>query len=425
MAKTTRKAMQNAKIIILGGGVAGLIAARELEARGYTPILLEASDRPGGRVKTDIVDGFVLDHGFQVLLTAYREAQRYLDYSALDLRRFRPGALIINAQRQTTLVDPLREPQHLLTALFGGVGSLRDKFLVWRLRQQLKRQELEAIFSASRQDSSIQFLRDYGFSEAMIEGFFRPFFGGIFLENELSTSSAMLRFVFRLFAEGDAAVPAAGIEAIPQQLQAGLQHTTLHCNTRVTEVGEGELRTDSGDRFTFDALIVATDPGGILPQLAGQTTDYQQTTNFYFATEEPLLRTRLIALVDEPASILNNFHEVDTLGDELAPQGQHLISVTLKDIPTAANAEVQVMAELRRLAQRPNWKLRPVGRYDIPRALPKLDQLQYTYSAMQSRLTDRIFLAGDHLLMGSLDAAMRSGRLAAEAVTESLVRLGG
>jgi phytoene dehydrogenase-like protein len=416
--------MNDSRILIIGAGVAGLIAARELEARGYTPILLEATDRPGGRVKTDVVDGFVLDHGFQVLLTAYREAQRYLDYEALDLRRFRPGAIIINRQRQSTLVDPLREPQHLLAAIFGGVGSLRDKFLVWRLRQQLKNQELAAIFDTHPQQSSLAFLRTYGFSEAMIEGFFRPFFGGIFLENELATPSTMLRFVFRLFAEGDAAVPAAGIEAIPRQLQATLQHTTIHCHSRVARIGEGELYTEAGDHFPFDALIIATDPSGLLPQLANQPTSYQQTTNFYFATEEPLLRTPLIALVDEPGSLINNFHEVDSLGPELAPAGQHLLSVTLKDIPTATNAEEQVMDELRQLTQRPDWKLQPIGRYDIPRALPALDRLQYTYSAMQSRLTDRIFLAGDHLLMGSLDAAMRSGRLAAEAVGESLVRLG-
>ena len=99
---------QDHKIHIIGGGISGLIAAKVLEEHGIYPILLEATDRVGGRVKTDIVSGYQLDHGFQVLLTAYPAAQKYLDFKALELQKFMPGATIFKNKKQVTIGDPLR-----------------------------------------------------------------------------------------------------------------------------------------------------------------------------------------------------------------------------------------------------------------------------------------------------------------------------
>lgn len=412
--------MQPARIVIVGAGVSGLIAAQHLEAAGHAPVILEATDRIGGRVKTDQIDGFACDHGFQVLLTAYQEAQRYLSYSSLDLKPFRPGAVVFRAGKGYPIVDPLREPAQLLTALLSPVASLGDKFLTWKLQRELKAIDAHQLFAAKQQMTTKQFLVEYGFSSSYIKSFFEPFFGGIFLENELLTPAPMLRFVFKMFAEGHAAVPRGGMEAIPKALGAALKQSELRLQTKVEAVLDNRVRTQNGEDIPFDALIIATDPQHLLPQLAGEPLAYHATTTLYYKTQGQALPSLLIGLVEDADSLVNNFCELAPLDAGYTPAGSQLLSVTLKDIPTLAHAEETVAAELRRIVGQPDWKLEPVTRYDIPKALPRLDHLTYDTQPSESRMTEQIFLAGDHLLLGSLDAAMRSGRRAAEGVLEAI-----
>ncbi|MFT5791220.1 MAG: phytoene dehydrogenase-like protein, partial [Saprospiraceae bacterium] len=158
------------KIHIIGAGVSGLIAARVLEDNGFSPIILETTDRVGGRVKTDIVDGYQLDHGFQVLLTAYPAAQKYLDFKSLDLQKFLPGASIFKNGKQLIIGDPLRELSLLFSTLFSGIGTFSDKFKILKLNMRLKKKTLEAIFSEKEQ-STLSYLIGLGFSNEMITDF--------------------------------------------------------------------------------------------------------------------------------------------------------------------------------------------------------------------------------------------------------------
>ncbi|MEL7222673.1 MAG: FAD-dependent oxidoreductase [Bacteroidota bacterium] len=335
--------MESKNIVIIGGGVAGLIAAQHLEQSGLQPTIIEATDRIGGRVKTDVVDGFRLDHGFQVLLTDYREAQRYLDYEDLALRYFRPGAVVMNKGKALPIVDPLREPTQLFQAALSPVGTLKDKFLTWRLQQQLKRKEVDELFTEANQQSSIAFLQTYGFSERFIQNFFRPFFGGIFLENQLQTPAAMLQFVFKMFAQGHAALPAKGMESIPQQLASQLKATNIIRNNRVQQIENNRVKLDDSTIMPYTHLIVATSPGRLLPQLAGEELRFHETTTMYFSAHESVLPKGLIALVNEEQCIVNNFCEPSTVSEEYVPAQKHLVSVTLKDIPTQQNIEEQVI----------------------------------------------------------------------------------
>jgi phytoene dehydrogenase-like protein len=412
--------MDTKHVVIIGGGVAGLVAAYHLEEAGLIPTIVEATDRVGGRVKTDVVDGFQLDHGFQVLLTAYREAKRYLDYDDLQLKHFRPGAVVMKSGKSLPIVDPLREPSQLLKAALSPVGTLKDKYLIWRFGQMLKAKSVEELFTEQRQETTMNFLQSYGFSQGFIQSFFQPFFGGIFLENELQTPAPMLKFVFKMFAEGYAALPKTGMEAIPKQLVGKLSKTKILLNSVAQSLENNQVRLANGESIPFDYLIVATAPDQLLPQLAGSKLSYNSTATFYYRSTESLLPKGLIALVNEANSMVNNFCEPSTVVEAYAPSQSHLLSVTLKDIPTQANAEEKVAAELRRLTSHPQWQLSPIGQYNLPQALPRLEHLAYDYSSTQSRLTEQIFLAGDQLLFGSLDAAMRSGRRAAEGILDRL-----
>ncbi|MGI9241124.1 MAG: FAD-dependent oxidoreductase, partial [Verrucomicrobiales bacterium] len=223
------------KIIIIGAGLAGLSCARQLQSAGHEVLILDSSDGIGGRVRTDRHEGFLLDRGFQVYLDAYPEAGRQLDLAALDLKRFKPGALVFKGGKLHRLMDPFRSPIDLLGSAIAPVGSLRDKLLVSKLRFELNRSSIEEL--EERPDVSTEDrLRGFGFSEKMLDEFFRPFYGGIFLERELRTSSRMFDFTFKMFSEGFATLPADGMQAIPDQLAAALAENTIRLDAPVTSV---------------------------------------------------------------------------------------------------------------------------------------------------------------------------------------------
>ncbi len=403
------------RFVIVGGGVAGLIAARTLEAAGHAPLLLEAGDALGGRLRTDEVDGFLLDRGFQVLLTEYPEVKRYLDLDALGVQAFRPGGHVHLRQQHFRFADPLREPAQLFRSALSPVGTLNDKIHLAQLGFRLMRLTPEECFRGYGQQSTIDYLWEYGFSEQIVERFFRPFFGGIFLEQKLVTPAAMFRYILKMFAQGNAVLPADGIEAVPRQLAGQLARTEVRLGTRVSAIRDNAVFLDDGTRVPARAIVVACAPYALFPQLAGDAPGWKSTTNLYFYSNRRLKENRLINLVADPTSTINTFCVLD----EVAPtykvrnQGGSLLSISLKECPPS-DSLAQAEQDLLRHTRLPNDALSFLKRYDVKRALPRLDAVAYQYHPTHSRLIDRVFLAGDQQLNGSLDAAMRSGRLAAE-----------
>ncbi|MCK6459110.1 MAG: FAD-dependent oxidoreductase, partial [Planctomycetes bacterium] len=215
-----------ADVAVVGAGLAGLRCALGVHRAGLSCAVLEASDAVGGRVRTDLVQGFRLDRGFQVFLTAYPEAQAVLDYGALRLRPFAPGALVRRGGSFERLGDPFRRPRDLWGTLRARVGTTGDKLRVLRLRHRLRGKAPEEILSAAQTTALATLERD-GFSGGMIDGFFRPLFGGVFLDRSLGTSSRMLEFVFAMFARGEVALPEEGMGAIPAQLASMLPAGTV------------------------------------------------------------------------------------------------------------------------------------------------------------------------------------------------------
>ena len=132
-------AVDEGGVAIVGAGLAGLACARTLARAGRACRVLEASNGVGGRVRTDTVDGFRLDRGFQVLLTAYPECRAVFDYGALDLRAFLPGADVRAGGRTSRIVDPWRDPKAALATALAPVGTLADKARIARLRFRVRR----------------------------------------------------------------------------------------------------------------------------------------------------------------------------------------------------------------------------------------------------------------------------------------------
>ncbi|MGA0117906.1 MAG: FAD-dependent oxidoreductase, partial [Ilumatobacteraceae bacterium] len=200
----------SADVVIVGAGLAGLVAAKVLEQHGVSPVLLEASDGVGGRVRSDNVDGFILDRGFQVLLTGYPEIYRHLDIPALDLRLFEPGAVVWREGKGHVVGDPFRRPKTLASTSLAPIGTLGDKARIAKFRASLKSADPRQLLRGDDMPTS-QALRTMGFSSTMIDRFFRPLVGGIQLDPQLTTSRRMFDVIFRTLATGDSAVPANGM----------------------------------------------------------------------------------------------------------------------------------------------------------------------------------------------------------------------
>jgi phytoene dehydrogenase-like protein len=403
------------RVVIVGGGLAGLTCARQLQARGQACLVLEAADAVGGRVRTDRVDGFQLDRGFQVLLTAYPAAQRWLDYDALALRRFLPGTRVWAEGVMHVVSDPMREPGDLLATLRAPVGSLADKIRIATLRSAARRGSLDALFTRP-ETTALEALQAHGFSATMIERFLRPWLGGIFLDASLGASSRMLMFVLRMFAEGHAAIPDAGMQAIPEQLAAGLAPGTVRLNAPVASVDTGSVTLQSGERVTADRIVVATNGSAaarLLPTLP--PVSWRSVTCVYFAAPASPTGAPVLVLNGSGTGLVNNVAVLSDVAAGYAPPGQALISVSL--LSEAAGDDVAVAAQVQ--AELSQWfgpTVRPwrwLRSYRIPQALPVRRPLD---RVVPLPVRPGVWAAGDFLATPSIQGAMESGEQAADAV---------
>ncbi len=402
-------------VVVVGGGLAGLTATLTLQAAGKTVKLVEATDRVGGRMKTDTINGFLCDRGFQVLLTAYPECQRWLNYEQLQLKAFDPGALVLHKGGTYGVYDPARQPGKVFGTLFSGIGSLSDKLKVYNLKRRMAKKSIEAIFDSPEQPT-IEALQGMGFSQRMINNFFMPFFGGIYLEDALATSNRMFEFVYKMFSAGNTSVPAQGMEAIPKQLAERLAPGTLVTDAKVATLADGRVTTTDGRVFEGSSVLLAT----AAPELAGlgQQAPKQgnAVTNIYFhAPTAPLSTPTLVLNAAAPGNI-KNIAVMNNVAPAYAPLGRHLISISLTGI---AKHDDQALAESvkQALAQwyaTDQWQL--LQAYRIPYALPNQAQVANHAGPEHFTIGQGLYRCGDHLLNGSINAAMKSGRLAAEAI---------
>ena len=399
------------QVYVVGAGISGLIAALELEKAGFEPIILEKSDGVGGRVRTVEVEGYRLDIGFQVLLSAYPLVNKYLDMNALGLHKLASGAQILVNGKRYRIGDPTRDLGALLPTVFANIGSVVDKFRILLLNQRLKRKTIEEIFD-SPEFTTLEYLEGLGFSKKIIDRFFRPFFAGIFLEPSLHTSSRMFEFVYKMFGEGYATIPANGIGALSEQLKSKLTRTEIRLQTPVNRVTNEDIYLDSGEVLPHSGVIITGDASALLHNMNDQQVRWKSCLNLYFEVDKTSIPARTIALIADASKRANNLYAFTDA------KGREIVSVTCLEYDGLPNDQIQkeVEEELRQYCG--VSQLKHITTFDIPQALPDLQNLKTTSSPSESQLTDQIFLAGDVLFNGSLNAAMESGRLAAEGFKE-------
>jgi len=404
-------------IHIIGAGLSGLAAAITLEKHGYKATILESSNSVGGRVKTSLQKGYHLDHGFQVMLDAYPKAKEFLDYKSLNLQKLLPGAVVFKNGRQYLIGDPLRSLSLLWPTMTFPLASLSDKLKVLKLNIELKKKSLAEIFS-TEETTTQDYLENYGFSHDMISNFFKPFFTGIFLEPNLETSSRKFEFIYKMFGEGHAVIPKDGIVTISNQLHSKLKTTDVKFNNRVENISLEEITMSDGSILKSDYTIAATEASQLIPNLKNQKTDWKSCQCLYFECEDRVIDQPVIGLVADHDALINNlFYHTSIKGK---PAKKELLSVTVVKNHNLSENELtdRVVSELSKYCK--IAFIKHLKTINIPRGLPKLNNIRYDLAPSETQLTDQVFLAGDHTLNGSQNAALLSGQRAAEGIIEKI-----
>ena len=408
----------DADVIIVGAGAAGLTAALRLRETGRTPLVLESLQRVGGRLATDYADGYQFDHGFQVLQTAYPAVRRWLDLDALGVRAFEPGAqVLLPGGKRALVADPFRRPGQLFASAFSPVGSIGDKLQVLRLVAYVRSRTPEQLF-ATEEASTAKWLKDFGFGESLIEQFFRPFYGGIYLERELLTSSRMFLFTFKMFAEGEAVLPKGGIRAVAEQMVARLPEDAIRLGEAVVEVGRQSVVTAGGERLSAKHVI-DTRPNYI--RATSRQAAWNSTVVVYFSADAFEMPARTLGLVPGgcPVGLVT---ELSSVQADYAPHGKRLISVSLQ-APEGRDLDFYVAESRKSLqpwfgAEFGTWA--PLRHYEVRYALPLGLHAKWDVPPGELVGEDGVIRAGDGTLAPSLQHAMKSGELAADACVAAI-----
>jgi phytoene dehydrogenase-like protein len=409
------------EVIIIGGGLAGLSCAVQLADSGVDSAVLEATDRVGGRVRSDVINGFTLDVGFQVLLTAYPSCQKLLDYPALRLRYFDPGALIRQSGRFTELADPWRNPGRAWATATNPVGSVADKLRIWRLRSKTCRGSLAELYERPHQTTE-QYLRDFGFSERMLDQFFRPFIGGVFLDESLSVSSRMLEFVFRMFSMGGIAVPAEGMAAIPRQMAERLPRGTINLQSSVVRLEGNRVVLANGDSLTGDHVVIATESNAAarLLELPEIQTSWNETSTLYYSSPQCEQKYKSLILRGDESGPIQTATIISNVAQEYAPPNSSLISVSLSPNNDKSHDENELLAK----EQLKNWFGDQVRHwellqtYQIPFGLPAMD-IDPVIRSPKVKERESTYICGDHRETPSIEGAMDSGMRTAAAILKT------
>ena len=409
------------KVHIIGGGISGLVAAQVLESHGLSPVIIDANDRVGGRLKTDVVKGFQLDRGFQVLLSSYSAAKKYLDYESLNLQKLKAGSCVFVGGKQWFFGDPLRDMSLFMPTLFSPLGTLSDKLKIAKLNFHLQGKTIDKIFE-DREITTKEYLTAKGFSKNIIKNFFTPFFSGIYLESELNTSSRMFEFVFKMFGEGLALLPKGGIEEISKQLKNKLKKTKILFNTVVSEIKDKEIILSDGKKIKTHYAIVAAEPSNLVRGLKNQKVEWKSCQNLYFTCSKRVYEKAFIGLVSNQECLINNVFYPTSI-PAIKKGKDELISVTVVKDHGLLEEELieRIQNELKEECKIEDVTFLKL--YNIPQALPKLNNLKYDISPTETKLKDGVFLAGDVLLNGSLNAAILAGEKAAMGVLEAAKKI--
>ena len=412
------------EVVIVGAGLSGLVCAHDLGRAGVDYLLLEASDGIGGRVRTDAVDGFLLDRGFQVLLTAYPQVQKRIDVEALHVGHFEPGALVRSATGMHPVSDPLRRPFDLPRTIMSPVGSFADKLRTARLVLDVRTHSAHTLLRRPDMTTARR-LEQAGLSPGFVKSFWRPLFAGIQLDPNLEVSSRRFDLVLRMLATGSTGLPREGMGAIPAQVAASLNRDAVRLRSGVAAVAAGTVQLESGERLTAPAVVVATD-GPTAHRLLGRRVPdpgSRAAACCWFAMARPPVTEPSLILDGEGVGPALNVVVMSEVQPAYAPAGTALVAAAVPG-PQALQPGLTetVREQLARWFGATTRDLRHLRTDVIPHGQPA--QAPPLDPRRRVDLGDGVFVCGDHRDTASIQGAMFSGERTAAAVLRHLHRAG-
>lgn len=405
------------EILVVGAGLAGLACAHDLLAAGLDVGVLEASDGVGGRMRSDRVDGYVIDRGFQVFNTSYPQAKRRLALRDLRLRPFTPGVLVRTDRGRFHFADPTRAPRTLRSLLGSGAAGPRDLLALGVLSG---RDMLGPVGPLKRADdhTTRTALAAAGISEEFTELFFRPFLSGVFLEDDLETSSRVFHLVWRSMLRGTLCLPSDGIGAVPRQLADALPADTVRFDSPVDRLTDDGVLLADGTERAADVVVVATGPGPasrLLPDL--DMPPYRVVTTYFHTAPRPPL-TEPTLLTDTRLRFLNSC-VLSEVVPGYAPAGSSLVATSVlgEDTEGRESAVRGALSEAYE-TDTAGWDL--LTARTVPEALPAMPPPQPL--TRPSRAGAGRYVCGDHRTTGSVQGALASGTRAAREILRDLGR---
>jgi len=373
--------------IVVGAGLAGLTAVRELEKSGKSVLLLEATNSVGGRVKSDYIDGFICDRGFQVINPKYPEVARSGVLKSLDFKYI---------SGQIRLADYQRKVGYSFATFSSKFGSVGEKLNLLG-------------FVANPRVNNLKSFGDYTTSfPTLYERVLKPFLTGVFLSDPKIIAADVAQEILRSFVKSLPGIPAGGVGQFSHALAAPVKNLKL--NERVESVAKEKVITNSG-QYSAKFIIVATDPTTAAQLLTGVTIPKMfESTTTYFATSELPTDGKNLAISSN--SKLVNSIVISQVSAKYAPAGQHLVSATSLFPVT----ESVFRKELASIWQMNTQQWQYVANYQIKQSLPA--HLPGQSKSRNSFVADGIYVAGDHMATPSQQGAMKSGYLAAKAINQ-------
>lgn len=400
--------MKSTDCIIIGAGLSGLACALTLNKQGYSVQVLEAQNFVGGRVQThQTEDGFLMDEGFQVLLSSYPELEYFIDLVVLDLQTFNSGALIYTGQKQLELLaNPLVHPKAILSGLFQKAITTKDKALVLKLVAAAQFVRTDAV---TGEKTTEEFLHDFGFSKDFIEIFWRPFLTGVLLDEDLSIKENFFKFLMRCFCTGKVTLPAGGMQQLPLQIAKQLPEESIKLLHRVASFSSQQVTLENGQQLTAKQVICAADfeVGVKAAHRSGQ--NFREVTTHYFTS--PLLKEtgwgKWLVLVPKTVGFkINHLCLLSEVAEGYSLSKDPLLSVSLVGSKNVSLERIQT--EVNQIAGF-DLKLKHLKSVSVPRALPVLASNVDGFSVI-----NEVIHCGDQWASPSINGALRSGRLAAE-----------
>ena len=377
-------------VVVVGAGLSGLNCARILRSRGFDVIVLEKSNRVGGRVRTDVIDGFQLDHGFQVINPAYSELREIVSTHDLNFHLLPPGFEIHIDGKNLLIGDFRRDIRYLPGDLSRTTGSFREKceFLRYIVRKPGDEPFGQAM------------LKSGSFYSEVIKGFL----DGVFLADSDQISSLVAHELLRWFVKGSPGLPGLGVEALPRALAHNLD---IRVDCEVTKIQDKKIESSHGT-FSADYIVLACDPNSTLGLIESPSTQMNSCTTWYHSVPSGTIASKHLKVTTK-GKLLNSV-AISNVAPSYAPKGSTLISSTsLYSMP-----ESEARREVAQLWGLSSNELSFIRLYEIKNALPFHGPKKPLHTSQ--RISERLFVAGDYYAFPSQQGAMSSGRTAAELI---------